>query len=322
MTTSGTSTYSETKLEIIQEAFDILTICGEGMTISSFDMTRASNALNKMLKAWSNKSKHLWAKVEGVLFLTQYQNKYSVGQTGTAYATKLDDVVRTQLNGNHLASATTITVDSTTGMTVGDYIGIVLTDKSIYWTTILTLPTSTTLTITSGLTGAAADNNIVYTFTTKLTKPLKIKNLRIVNGVDNGLTSTLVEIPIELVAYDDYMLLPVKTTNNPHITIGAFNPNRVTGDIYVFPRPSDCSYSVYFSYERSIEDIINTGDEVDLPSEWLECITWQLALRLASRHGRSAALSFIAPMASKMLEDLLMWDAENDYIDVGVDICN
>lgn len=326
MATSGTSTYTETKLQIIQAAFGVLAIYSEGMTISAFDLDRASNTLNAMMKAW-NKNPHLWTREEGVLFFAQYNYKYTLGNTqpstlATTAATKLSNLTTVYLAADVPAGATNIPVSTVTGVQIGAYIGIVLANKSLMWTTTASFGVNNSINISSPLPSNATANGLVYSFVTPLTKPLSIKNMRSVAGIDKGSTSTLTELPMEYMAYNDFQKIPVKTVNSYHVTQGTFNPNRLTSDIEVFPRPSDCSYRMYFTYARSLEDVVNSAEELDVPTEWLEAVVWQLALRLAPQYGRLAAMQAIVPIASTMLSDLNNWDNENEYIDVGVDLCN
>src|SRR5205085_1814515 len=134
---------------------------GIGRTPSAEDMQLTSDTLNMMIKAWSAQGLHLWAKEEATLFLTQYQAKYTLGNnSNNAYCCLTSDLVTTELNANQITNDTSITVLSTTGMTVGDYIGIVLDDKSLYWTTINLIPSSTSITLTGGLSGQASNTNL------------------------------------------------------------------------------------------------------------------------------------------------------------------
>lgn len=314
MSISSQTTYSKTKLELMTSVFDELNITGIGQTASSEDYARLSVIINDMLKAWTVKGPYLWATEEGVLFAEQYERKYKIGDT--AHATTEDDLIVTQLNGNHATSISTITVDNTTGMIAGDYIGIVCFDKSLFWTTIDTVSSATSLILDSALTSAALDNALIYTYTDTLLKPLRIKNLRTVSGIDLGATSTLVELPVELGPYDDYAALPIKTTNNTHATIAAYLPKRVTGELFVFPRPSDCSYRLHFTFARDLAMLINTNDEIDLPQEWYECIKYQTMLRATFPYGKDTKRGEIAAMATAMLNDLRMQDQESLYIDV------
>lgn len=316
MATSGSSNFSQTRDQIILMAFQHLGVYGLGRTVSAEDMAFAVSLLNALIKSWSTQGLHLWCKSEGVLYLDKYQAKYTLGNlTSHAYATLASDEIITQLNGALAINATSVTVDSTSGMTVGDYIGIVLTDKDIHWTTIATIPTSTTLTLTTGVVSAAADNNIVYTFTNRVYKPLRVLSARSVTGVDSGATSTRTEVQMNSIAYQTYFDFPVKTSNGNRPIQFHYNPKNTDGAMYVWPRPNDCSCRIEFTFERLIEDVDNASDDFDLPSEWLLPLQWNLAVLLGPAFGKDQKITTtIGPMAVSMLEALKNWDSEIDSV--------
>jgi hypothetical protein len=321
MATSGSKNFTQTRSELITDAFQLIGMYGIGRTVSSEDTAVAERVLNKMVKAWGAKELHLWTKEEGVLFITPNTAEYDLGNAATdAECTLLSDLVLTQLNGALAASATAVTVDDTTGMAVSDRIGVVTTDKTIHWTTIATIPTSTTLTLTTGLDTAASDNGLVYTYTNRLYKPLRVLSCRRRTGIDSGATSTQFDLPMHSISYEEYQDLPAKNINSIPNQFH-YNPKNNSGKLYLFPRPSDGAERIHFSYERIIEDLDAAGDNFDFPTEWLECLTYQLAFRLGSYFGKGKkALQEIAPLASAMLADLLAWDSEITELDIMPDM--
>lgn len=318
MATSGSDNYSQNRNQILYTAFELLGIYGIGRTISAEDLSLANNLLNMMIKRWEGYGYCLWAKQEGVLFITPNTAEYSLGNASTdAYATKVDDLVLTRLNGAAAISSTSLTIDTTIGMTAADYIGVVLADKTIHWTTIATILTPTTLTITTGLASAALDNTLVYTFTNKLTKPLRIIGMsRWRTGFDAGSTSTQVDIPVASVSYDDYQNLPAKSNGSVTPNQFHYNPKLNNGTLFLFPRPTDGNGRLHFTYERRLEDMDNSTDDFDFPSEWLEPIAYQLAIRLGSPFGKTERAQALAPLASDFLERMLTWDQEIDDIQI------
>ena len=321
MATSGSQNFEQTRNQIILDAYQLIGLYGIGRTVSAEDNSFASNMLNKMVKAWTAKGLHLWEKQEGVLFITPNVAEYTLGNaSGDAHATTVADLVLTQLNGAHAASATSITVDDTTGMTASDNIGIVTTDKTIHWTTIVSVDTSTTLTITAGLDTAASDDGIVYTYTNKIYKPLRVLDARRRTGIDSGSTSTEFDLPLTEISYEEYFELPNKTINSIPNQFH-YNPRLTSGKLYLFPRPSDGAERIQFSYERMIEDLDNSSDNFDFPQEWQEVLTYQLAVRLGPAFGKGTkVINEILPVASLMLEDLLNWDAEVSNISLMPDM--
>jgi hypothetical protein len=321
MATSGSSNWQRTRDQIIYNALQHLGKYGIGKTIAPEDLAFANSVLNGMVKAWGTQGLHLWCKEEGVLYLTQYQAKYTLGNSSTnAYvALKSDEIVAT-LGADLVANDTAVTVTSTTGMTIGDYIGIVLDDKSLHWTTIATIPTSTTLTLTTGVTSAATEDNLVFSFTDRLYKPLRVLSARSVIGLDSGSSSTISEVQMSPIAYQTYMDLPVKTTNSSRPIEYHYNPKNTTGNMYVWPRPSDCACRIEFSYERIIEDLENAADDFDFPSEWQLPLEFGLAVLLGPAFGKDQKIvQTIGPMAADLLRSLKDWDNELDSIDLVPD---
>lgn len=316
MATSGSINFTQSRNEVILDALQIIGAYGIGRTVSSEDLNFAANLLNKMVKAWATKGLHLFSKEEGVLYVTPDTSIYNLGVTGTR-ATKASDEIITQLSAAATSSATALSVDSTTGMVIGDFIGIVLSDKTIHWTTILTIPSSTSLNITAGLASAASDNAPVYTYTTMLQRPLRILDCR----KRTGFGVNTVDLPVSEIGYQDLQSFPVKNSGTSP-TQYTFKPQSTFGALYLWPCPSDGSERIMFTYERVIEDLDNTSDNFDFPAEWLEALTYQLALRLARPFGKPNAIKDLLPIASVMLNDLLDWDAEIASVKMEPSTCN
>ena len=308
MATSGSVNYAETRNEIIKAALEKIRAYGVGKTISAADHLNVENQLNRMIKFWCGKGLHLWAKEEAYLFVTENVASYTLSDAAAAARAALQsDSVLTQLNGAAAASATSLTVESTTGMTVADAIGVVLADDTIHWSTIATIPGSTSLTINDALASAANDNAHVYTYTSRITKPLRILSMNRVTGMDLGATSTRSEVPMTLLAQDDYFSLANKSTNGASSHF-YYNPNLTDGKLFLWPRPDNVSDYFEFTFERLIEDFDASTDNPDFPVEWLDPIVYNLAYRISPDFGKDKNL--MQPEASEMLNDILNWDQE------------
>ncbi len=321
MATSGSKSFSQTRDQLINDAFQYLGIYGIGRTISAEDMAFAVSTLNKMIKTWSTMGLHLWCKTEAVLYLSQYTRDYKLGNgTGTARSSDIDGTTSTKLTAAAAIGATALTVYSTTGMTVGDNIGIVVDNKTLLWYTISTIPTSTTLTINSALTIAASSGALVFTYTSKAYKPLRIISARLVGGIDLGSTNTRSEILLNPTPYQTSFEMPSKTSNGRPVQY-TYLPNLSDGMMYLWPRPDDCSYRIEYTYERVLEDLNTASDDFDLPPEWDEPITLNLAARLGPAFGKdNKVLQTIGPMASGMLDNLKSWDSEITTVSMFPDL--
>lgn len=300
-------TFTQSRDQLITDAFELIGVYGVGRTVSNEDMSFASNCLNKMVKAWEVRGLHLWTKGEAILIPIQYTAKYSLG---TVYCADLSNITLMQTQNTYSAATTSITVNSTTGMNTNDYLGVQLANGAIYWTTVASITNSTTFVLAVGLPSAVNSLAMVYDITTLLPKPLRITNARLQRGFDKGVTSTLYDLPLTSLSYSEYFDLPIKTSNGIPNQFH-YNPQNTAGYLYLWPRPTGQDQRIRFSYERSIADLDNSTDNFDFPVEWLECITWQLALRLCPAFGKDQKMvNSIQTVAQDMYQNLLFWDNE------------
>lgn len=303
MATSGSVDFNQTRNEIITDAFALLNVYAPSDTIKSDDMQFASNQLNKMIKAWQAQGIHLWKKKEATLFLALNQSTYTLSPTGD---NATQSYVETTISADEATGQTTLSITSSSGMSVNDYIGIVLDSGDLQWTTISSIPTATSVVIAAALTDDASEDNAVYSYTTKINRPLAIYSARR-NSVANQ------DTPMFKYAYEEYFDLPNKTA--PGIpTTYTYNPQLNAGLLYVWPAAEDVSDKIKFTYYDPIEDFDSAADTPDFPAEWLEVLTYQLAVRMSHRYGKRALIRDLKNDADFMLQNLLDWDNEEASI--------
>lgn len=310
MPVSNSINFSLSRNQVIQEAMMLTGQYGQGRQLSDFDLQRANNALNMMIKGWARRGIFLWAQKDGVLFLDSGTEKYTLGSSSDyARCADWDDTVITQLNGGESSSATSLTVDTTTGMTVGDFIGIVQDGDTVKWTTIATIPDSTTVTISSGLSDDAADNSFVYTFTSRITKPLKLVNVRRSFNIGQNSTETSL-VPLSKMDYD--LLQRKQLSGTP--THFYFDPEISAGKMWIWPVPNDPDFYIRFTYQKILDDMDTANDSFEFPQEWLETITYQLAVRLCNIYNRPERKALIKEEAEAFLFQMLLFDTEDSSI--------
>lgn len=311
MATSGSTNFSQTRNQVILNALSLIGCNSIGKVPSAEDVSLANSFLNMMVKAWQSQGLHMWTKEEGILFLTPYVGQYDLGLSSTHFATK-DDSVTTKLTADALSGATTLNVHSTSGMVAGDNLGIVKNDGTIYWTTISTIPGSTSLTIPNpGLPSDIDESQLVFDYTTAASKPLRVLDARVLSGIDLGSDGTSqVETPLTIIPYQSFFAVGMTTINSTLPNQCMYVPKDLNGRLYIWPRPLDASKRIQLTYERMIEDLDAINDDFDFPSEWLEPLTYQLAIRIATPFGKEGKAQYLLPLASKMLENLLNWDSE------------
>lgn len=312
MSTSGSISFTQTRDQLITDTLMLLGVVGSGETAGTNDINLCSNILNKMLKGWESMGIHLWTESQGILYLNNNQAKYTLVSSGGDFASDGTGTPEiTTLNGAGSGSA--IIVVSTTGMSTNDNIGICLDNNTIQWTTISSI-VGTTVNLNASLTSAASSGNTVYTFTSQCPKPLSIQNaqLRDNNNFDR---------PVKIINRQEYRMIPQKTLTGQPVVL-YYSPQLSNGLISLWPAPSAVNYSLHFTYLRTIQDLVSGTDNFDLPQEWLEAITYNLAVRLAPAYGISLTTSGLqgnpglVSQAAEYLEALKAWDAEQPYVQI------
>jgi len=302
MATSGSIDFSLNRNEIIKEAMDLIGVLSIGENPTDAEVATCSRSLNMMLKTWTTSGIHLWTQETGTLWLVEGQAKYLLG-SGATSANWTTSYTETTLSADEAAAQTTLSVTTSAGMTAADIIGIVLDDDSIQWTTIDSVPNSTSVVVDDALTGVAAEDNVVYWYTTRAERPIKIVNIyrRDTSGNDIPLSPPI--------ARDTYEALPDKDlqgTPNSYY----YDPQITQGGLYVWPTADDDKNHILFVvFQRTIEDMDASTDDFDLPQEWAETISYNLAVRIAPK--------FDAPLradtketAKELKEELETWDSE------------
>jgi hypothetical protein len=286
---------------------EMVGVVGVGQTLSADDSALGFRKLNMMIKAWAAQGIHLWAVNEATLFLNVGQQSYTLG---TAHCT--DNYVQTTLSTDEATGSTSLGLTSTSGMSASDNIGIVLDSGTIHWTTISGAPGSPT-TIADALPSAASAGSVVFAYTTKIGKPLRVLSAyrRDINGQDT---------PIEMIAREDYARLASKSTAGKPIQ-AFYLPQLTTGTLRIWPTADLSTDVVRFWYERTLEDSDVAGDDPDFPVECAEAIVTNLADRLAATYGlpmgERAALKADAALA---LDAMLSFDREDTSLMFQPDI--
>lgn len=301
MSTSGTATFNLNRLEIIKEALVLAKVIDPEDSLDPNVAATANRHLNIMLKAWQGNGKHLWLRTEGVLFLQKGQVKYELYSSG-AHATQSH--VQTLLSADAASSAATINVVSTSGMTLGDHIGIELDTGYLHWATITGIPTSTSVSLDNVLGSAATSGNYVYAYTSKIGKPVFIETAR-------RFFNTNQEVPLVELSYIEYMNQPSKTQQSTPNSY-AFSPQRDKGDFYVWQAPNSVRDLVKFTYGRQVEDMSAALNNPDLPQEFLEPIIYKLAVRLSNVFGVAHGEDYqnLVQMAASVLDDMATVDTD------------
>lgn len=314
MTTSGTSTFNYNRDQIIKAALRKLGVINASETPSAQLITDGSDALNIMVKAWNATGLHIWTEEEATVFLQPAQPSYTLGGTTTDNATGL--YTATTLSNSAVAGATSINVTSASGFGASYNVGVVLASGGISWSTQNGAISGTTVTLNTGLTGAASAGAAVYVYQTQITRPLRVVAARrsnLVSSIDTMMT------PLSRL---DYRNMPNKTSTGVP-TQYFYDPRggaNTQGILNVWPAPSDSTNAVKMTWWRSIQDFTTAANTPDLPQEWVRALVWNLAVEIGTEFDVSdSRWSKITQMAAGSLEQAGGFDREPESYLFGSD---
>jgi hypothetical protein len=278
MSTSGATTFSQNRDELIGSALRKVNAFESGETPDAQSVSDASDALNAMVKHWQGTGIHIWRTQEAILFPQASQASYNLGSTSTDRAA--GPYTQTELTADAALGASTITVDSITGISTTYNIGVQLDDGTIQWTTVNGAPSGSTVTLTATLTDSAADGNLVLVYQSLLVRPLKILSARRYNF------ASAIDTPLTEMDRIEYQEMPNKTSTG---SVNGFYYDRRGGSnalaiLYLWPTPANAEDAIKMTVARPIEDFSAAGNDADLPQEWIRAIEWGLADEIADEY--------------------------------------
>lgn len=304
MTTSGVTTFSINRNEIIDLAFeDIKAYAMDFQTPPPAAYTRANKRLNLMIKAWQANGVGLWLNLPVTLPLKANAQFYTLGPTGDhCSASMIDTTVATSALSGDLS----IVVADATGIINGQNIGIQLDDGTIQWTTVNGAPVGTTVALAAALTDSAtADTNAVFAYTTGISRPLSIVEARLRDLSGN-------EIVMSPMSWDDYVQMPLKSSTGPVLQY-CHKTETINSKMYVWPVGDVISSRIVMTLRTPVQDFVNATDTPDFPIEWSEALHYGLALRLLSVYDVPSKIAqYVIQMAALALQDADGFDREQN----------
>ncbi len=298
--------------QIITRSLKLLQVLEKGQEPDAADYADGKEAINSMLKAWQTQDIHLFGKAEGVLVPIVDTVKYLFSNASTsAHIAREEDFFITTLSAAEAVSQTILSVTNTANIAVDDHIGITLSDGSVFWTTVAS-KTSNTVTVDDALTGAASSSANVYSYTTRIDRPVKIRSARSYRVTDGT------EVTINPLTRDEYFEKSQKRSNGNDTTEFYYDPQITTGNFYIWPQPDTITNLVKFTYQRQIADMDAITDNVDFPQEWIDAIVYNLAVRLAPYYGRFQEMTALLPFATALLENCMLFDNEPQSLTMSI----
>jgi len=272
MARSGSYNFTLNRDNLIKQALIEAHVIDYNTTPDAPLVAQTATLMNLILKEWQADGLNLWSIRPFTIFMEADKTQYSLGPTGD-HAT--ESYVETAMRVAAVALDTTMEVDSTTGMTAGDYALVQLDDGTLHRDTVASVTDSNTFELTSGIASAAAVDNAVYTYTTKIQRPLRILDLvlRDSSGNDTGMT---------LVSREEYWNLAQKTSEStPNLAF--YDKQLDNGKLWVFPEPSDVTDSIEAMGQFPFDDMDTATDNLGFPGEWNLSVVLEVAYRTAAR---------------------------------------
>ncbi len=304
MPTSGDTVFNLTTQEIIQEALELLGVVGPSESVQSEDYISCLRSLNMLVKSWQQAGLFVTHEEAATLFITPGQLKYQLGGSGPARTALDSTLIETKLSNDYIATNTTLDINSTSGMTATDPVGVVLDDGSVHWTTVSSVTDSNTFVLASGLPSAASSGNYVFSYSSSMGRPLDITtiHLRKTGGTDSELSIVLSDKKLMPLSKEIYLNIYNKGIESEAFQYYAEKKNTHI-DLYVYPTGTTVNDRLKITYKRVIEDFTNAADIADLPSNWNACLAYNLAAYVAPKYGKEQkAAQAVAPLANTLLK--------------------
>lgn len=225
----------------------------------------------------------------GTYQLNLYQASQNPVFTGSISGTTL---TVTAVTSGNIGIGSTI---SGTGVTVGTTITGLISGTGSTGT--YTVSVSQTVASTT-ITGTIVDTNIQAYYQ----KPLQIDSAYVRIATSQSGSPVLnggIDYPVAVINLDNYNSIGLKTLNGPWPKALYFNPNSETGNLFLWPNPSQgemhmFAKTIFSGYESLSEDIV-------LPQGYSLALRWCLAERLLPMYGKTnpAILGMITTYAAQ-----------------------
>ena len=269
-------------IDIISRALKDIGALEAGETPTPDAAQDAFDLLNDLVDQWSNESFMVFNVTEIIFPVIPGQTQYTIGPNPST-----QNFIGASFTGSIAGNILTVT-----GVTSG----AVAQGQTLSGTGI-TAGTK----ITANITGAGGNVNEVGTYrvnipqtaasttiTANYQKPLSIDSAFVrINTNSNGqpIINGGLDYPIAVLALQDYEMIGLKTLNGPWPKAIYFNPNEESGNLFVWPNPSQGEMHLFANTLFSRYDSLN--NDVILPQGYSMALRWCLAERLMPMYGKA-----------------------------------
>jgi len=268
-------------IEIISRALKDIGALEAGETPTPDAAADAFDMLNDLVDQWSNENMMVFNVTEIIFPVISGQVQYSLGPYP-----QTTNFIGASFNGSISGNILTVTTVNS---------GAVAQNQFLSGTGI-TEGTKITGSITGGggnvIQAGTYRVNISQTVaTTAITanyqKPLGINSAFVrINTTANGypITGGGLDYPITILALEDYQMIGLKSLNGPWPKALYYNPNEESGNLFVWPNPSQGEMHLFANTLFNRYSSIN--EAITLPQGYSMCLRWCLAERLMPMYGK------------------------------------
>ena len=273
-------------IDIISRALKDIGALEAGETPTPEAAQDAFDMLNDLIDQWSNEDMMVYNTTEIIFPLIPGQVQYTIGPNPST-ANFIGAVFTGSISGNIL---------TVTGLTSG----AIAQGQTLSGTGIL--PGTQIVQFLTGAGGQVNETgtyqlNINYTnpissesLTAYYQKPLFIDQAYVrVNTQSNGqaVPNGGLDYQVAVLALENYNQIGLKTLNGPWPKALYYNPNAISGNLFVWPNPSQgemhmFSSTIFSNYETLYDTIV-------LPQGYSMALRWCLAERLMPMYGKASA---------------------------------
>lgn len=285
MSTSGVTGFNLTTTQIIRESFDLCGIAVEGEDLTNEEYDRALRSLNLMLRRWQSEGIHLWTYQEATLFVETDRSAYPLNNSVSVRAVDSDKYVITGLSGDVLMGATDFMLDKNTLVTdqgddfilaTGDPVGFLLADNTVFWTTYVS-PNM----IADPFPEDLSSGTLIFWYPVSgVLQP--VERVLDVRRLDATTQLTQNEVPVQFEAHKDFFSLPNRKSRGT-INEATFQRSLPHGVLHVWQVPDRETQLISFTYERKIQNFVNSDDDPDIPDHYINAVVTNLALYIAGK---------------------------------------
>lgn len=300
MATSGSVSYSLNGGQIVAKAFKLIGVGREGENLEAEEFADGMEALNLMVRTMTAEGYYLWKKADAVLFPVLGQASYRLGPGGDRCVSTFSE---TTLADNLAQAAVAISVPSVAGMASGQVIGILMDSGIFHWTTISGTPQTYAVPLALALAGPASSGNTVIAYADLIQRPLRLLDMQRRNSQGT-------DVPMFEMSREDYRNLTNKSQAGSAIQ-WYYDPKLSAGVVSLWQPPSDERDTYRFTAYLPLQTFSQSTDDPDCPDEWVETLSFNLAVRLMpswGKHLRPDDKQLIIQMALNMKQTLRNWD--------------